>query len=143
MKPNTKFYIMLALFAVLILVTGWFLMPGRVFAVPAGTLECASGTHAEEGFCVINNPASGNLVNIPNFGDLLQRIVKIFLEFAGAVAVIFLMVGGFQYVSSRGNEEAMEKAKKTITSAVIGIVLIVMAYAIVTIVNDLLTRTPT
>ena len=61
---------------------------------------------------------------------------------AGAIAVIFLMVGGFQYVASRGNEETMERAKRTITSAVIGIIVIVMAYAIVAIINDLLTRTP-
>ena len=86
------------------------------------------------------NPASGQLVDIRDFGPLLQRIITIFLYFAGGIAVLFLMVGGFQYVAARGNEEATEKAKKTITGAIIGIIIIVMAFAIVAIVNNLLTR---
>lgn len=90
----------------------------------------------------IQNPDTAHLVNISDFPTLLVKIVQIFLGFAGAIAVIFLMLGGFQYVSSRGNEEGTEKAKKTITSAIIGIVVIVMAYAIVAIVNTLLTGPP-
>jgi amino acid transporter len=89
--------------------------------------------------CQLINPAPGQLVGISDFGALLGRIIKIFLTFAGAIAVIFLIIGGFQYISARGNEEAMEKAKKTITGAVIGIIIIVMAFAIVLIVNNLLT----
>ena len=87
----------------------------------------------------INNPAPNALVNISDFGTLLSRAINTFLTFAGAVAVVFLMIGGFQYVSSRGTEEGMEKAKKTVTAAIIGIVVIVMAYAIVAIVNTILT----
>jgi len=65
-------------------------------------------------------------------------IINILLYFSGAIAVIFLVIGGYKYVASRGNEEAMESAKKTISSAVIGIVIILMAYAIVTIVNNII-----
>ena len=90
--------------------------------------------------CQLDNPAKGQLIDIRNFGDLLKRIINIFLYFAGGIAVLFLMVGGFQYVAARGNEEATEKAKKTITGAIIGIIIIVMAFAIVAIVNNLLTR---
>lgn len=89
--------------------------------------------------CQLDNPAPDQLVDYSDFGKLLQRIIRIFLAFAGAIAVIFLMVGGFQYIMARGNEEATEKAKKTITGAIIGIVIIVMAFAIVLIVNELLT----
>ena len=70
----------------------------------------------------------------------MAKFIDILLYFAGAVAVVFLVIGGYQYVTSRGNEEAMEKAKKTITAAIIGIVIIIMAFAIVQIVNTFLTQ---
>ena len=54
------------------------------------------------------------------------------------VFVIFLMVGGFWYLSSAGNEEQAEKGQKTITNSIIGLVVIIMAYAIVRIVAGLL-----
>lgn len=74
--------------------------------------------------------------------QLVVAVIDMILFFAAGVAVIFLVMGGYQYVAARGNEEATEKAKKTITSAVIGIVVIVMAFALVAIVNTLLTRGP-
>ena len=54
----------------------------------------------------------------------------------------FLIIGGFKYVTSHGNEEQMEAAKKTVKAAIVGIVIIVMSYAIVAVVNDLLTTPP-
>jgi len=83
----------------------------------------------------IPNPAPGKLVDDVDFDDLVKRAINWGLYAAGSIAVIFLIVGGFQYVASRGNEEQMEKAKKTITAAIIGIVIIVMAFAIVSIVK--------
>ncbi len=54
--------------------------------------------------------------------------------------MIFLIVGGYRYIIARGNEEMMEAAKKTITGAIIGIIVIVISFAIVAIINNLLTR---
>jgi len=92
------------------------------------------------GKCQLVNPAPNQLVDFRNFGQLMAKFIDILLYFAGAVAVVFLVIGGYQYVTSRGNEEAMEKAKKTITAAIIGIVIIIMAFAIVQIVNTFLTQ---
>lgn len=117
--------------------------PGNIAPPPPGSIpSCADGSMPVNGQCVIRNPASQYLVNIDNFGDLLKRIIEVALFFAGAIALIFLIIGGFQYIAARGNEEATEKAKKTITGAVLGIVIIIMAFAIVTIVSNLVTRGP-
>lgn len=104
--------------------------------------QCKTGTREGKDVCEIANPAPGQLVNIKNFSDLLIRFINWFLYFAGAIAVIFLVIGGYQYVVSHGNEEAVEKAKKTISYAILGIVIIVMAFAIVAIVNNILTTSP-
>jgi len=93
-----------------------------------------------DGKCVVKNPAPNNLLDFRNFQDLLKRILQILLAFAAAIALIFLVIGGFQYVTARGNEEATEKAKKTIAGSIIGLVIIIMSFAIVTIVNNILTQ---
>ena len=115
---------------------------GQLELCPAGDPgTCPIGQCVgSDGKCVLANPAPGQLADYNSFEVLLVQIIRVFLLFAGAIAVVFLVVGGFQYVASRGNEEAAEKAKKTITNAIIGLIIIVMAYAIVTIVNNLLTK---
>lgn len=68
---------------------------------------------------------------------IIQRILLFILAIAFIIAVIFLVVGGFRYIVSQGNEEAVEKAKGTITNAIIGIVVIVLAWVILTVVFNL------
>ncbi len=71
-------------------------------------------------------------------GALITSVLQLLLLFAGSLAVIFLVLGGVQYVTSRGNEEAAEKAKKTMTAAIVGLVIIIMAFAIVYIISNIL-----
>jgi hypothetical protein len=57
------------------------------------------------------------------------------------MAVLMLAVGGFQYVISHGDQNQMEGAKKTITWAIIGLLIIIVSYAIVTNVIAILSTT--
>jgi predicted secreted protein len=50
---------------------------------------------------------------------------------AGLVAVIYLIIGGFNYVTAGGNPEAVEMAKTTIVNAIIGLLVILVSYLIV------------
>ncbi len=68
----------------------------------------------------------------------IATVIELLLKFSAVVAVLFLMIGGFWYLTSAGNEEQSEKGRKTITSAAIGLVVILMAYAIVRITANLL-----
>ena len=61
-------------------------------------------------------------------------VVKDLLFFAGMAAVVMVMYGGLLMVTSQGNPGAVEKAKKTISWALVGLVIAVLAYAIVTTV---------
>lgn len=71
-------------------------------------------------------------------GGLISIVVQLMLLIAASIAVIFLMFGGYRYVIARGNEEATEAAKKTMTSAVWGLIIIVMAFAIIRIITAIL-----
>ena len=64
----------------------------------------------------------------------IQNITNTMLLVIGVVAVIMLIVGGFRYVLSNGNEKAISGAKDTILYAIIGIVVALLSYAIVNFV---------
>src|SRR3989344_5897315 len=65
---------------------------------------------------------------------LIYRVISLLLFVAGGLAVVFVIIGGYQYITSGGNEEQSEKGKKTLLNAVIGVVVIVMAYVIINVV---------
>lgn len=71
---------------------------------------------------------------------LIKTVINWALALSGIVAILFLIIGGFQYITSAGNEEAAEKGKATAINAVIGIIVIILAYVIVNLVANLLTN---
>lgn len=70
----------------------------------------------------------------PDFNTLRQNIVNT-LGFAGGIlAVIMIIYGAFRYVTSNGDASKIKSAKDTILYAVIGLVIVIAAYAIVNFV---------
>jgi len=63
---------------------------------------------------------------------LLQIVSGALIYLAGPIAVFMLALGGLRYVVSRGDQTQMEEAKKTITWSIIGLVVIILSWAIVT-----------
>ena len=66
-----------------------------------------------------------------SFRSLALTIVNFFLTFLGLIAVVMIIYGGFLYVTAAGNQEKIESAKKIIMYAIIGIVVILLSFAIV------------
>lgn len=62
---------------------------------------------------------------------IFTKIVDVLLFIIGAIAVIMLIIGGIRYVVSGGDSGAVTGAKNTILYAVIGIVVALLAYALV------------
>lgn len=63
--------------------------------------------------------------------DVAITVIQYVLAIAGLVAVVYLIIGGFNYITAGGNEENTKKATKTLLNAIIGLVVIFAAYAIV------------
>ncbi len=80
---------------------------------------------------------TGGLNSSTSLSDLIVRIIDILLTFGGVIAVVFVIIGGYQYVVSGGNEETAEKGKKTLINAIIGVIVIVLAYAIINVLVNL------
>lgn len=66
---------------------------------------------------------------------LINNVIGIASLAAGTVSVIMIIVGGIQYIASGGGD-GMVRAKKTITYAVSGLVISILAYTIVTFINS-------
>lgn len=94
-----------------------------------------------QGAAFFDNPQTGAAPNVAAQGTLGQNVTTIinyFLGLLGLIAVGFLIYAGVLMVTAGGNEEQVGKAKKIITYAVIGIVIIVLSYTIVTFVTSVL-----
>lgn len=74
------------------------------------------------------------------FTGIVKKFIGLILPVAGLIAVLFVIIGGFQYVMSGADEEMAEKGKKTLKNAIIGVVIIVLSWVIVTVVSNALTK---
>lgn len=96
-------------------------------AAPALPVHADAKTQVLQGINVFQGGPTDLKVSISN-------IVNVFLFILGAVAVIMIIIGGFRYVVSGGESGAITSAKNTIFYAVIGLVVAILAYAIVNFV---------
>ncbi len=58
------------------------------------------------------------------------NIINLILSLLGLIALIMILMGGFKWMTSGGNEEKVGEAKKLLGAGVVGIVIILAAYAI-------------
>ncbi len=71
---------------------------------------------------------------------ILLKAINLLLMLAGGVAVLFIILGGFRYLTSAGNGESVEKGKNTLVNAVIGLTVILLSSLIVRLVTNTLTN---
>lgn len=87
--------------------------------------------------------------NIPGFsksGDFVAYILSIYkfgIWGIGIAALLMIMIGGFMYITSAGNNASMEKAKGIITDAIIGILMALTAWLLLYIINPELVKIKT
>ena len=70
----------------------------------------------------------GNGNELPS---IIENILEAIIIILGTVAVIFVIIGGVNYMTSSGDTGKLEKAKKTILYACIGLVICVLSFIIV------------
>ena len=70
------------------------------------------------------------------FGEsgIFKTITNVLLYIIGAISVIMLIIGGIRYVVSAGDSSAVTGAKNTILYAVVGIIVALLAFAVVNFV---------
>lgn len=72
--------------------------------------------------------------NLFGIDGTLTRITNIALYAVGIISVIMLIYGGIRYITSGGDSKKVTDAKNTVLYAIIGLVIAILAYAIVNFV---------
>lgn len=111
------------------------LVLGASFVLPA-VVETAPVSAQEGGLRGGADSAKGEDQQTELFGDegIFKTITNVLLFIIGAISVIMLIIGGIRYTISNGDSAAVTSAKNTILYAVIGIIVAILAYALVNFV---------
>lgn len=81
--------------------------------------------------------ADGNVAQVQDF---IRNVIKVIAGLAGLVATGFFVAGGFTYITSSGNPEQLDKAKRTLTWSAIGLAIVIAAFVLANIVTTLATQ---
>lgn len=84
-----------------------------------GTLDSAAGAQGAGYSIIYNKPES-----------VISLAISAFLSFLGVIFIALMLYGGYLWMTDRGNEDQVKKAKDLIASAIIGLLVIISAYAI-------------
>lgn len=131
-KPILKF--IFALFCTLLLIPA-------VFAQTAPPIipDQPDGTTPEELIIPHTNQTDAGIYFQSVY---LPEITRVVITIAGAAAFLFIIIGGIQILTAYGDEEKITTAKKTITYAIIGLLVTLLSYAIVSIISGVQISNP-
>ena len=71
-------------------------------------------------------------------GTIISNLLPYIFGAAGIALLVYLVIGGFQMMTSRGDPKAMQAAQGKITNAVIGFVVVLLAFTIVQLLGQIL-----
>jgi len=82
-----------------------------------------------------------NLGNKP-LVETVSQIINVLLGLLGVIAVVIILMGGFKWMTAAGNEEKVGEAKKLLGAGIVGLVIILAAFAIASfVITNLATAT--
>lgn len=115
------------------LISFLILLPSAVFAEPA---PAPSGAGIKDAFNVVKtvaDSASGTgsgYDTSKNLDSVFGNIIALILSVLGIVFIIFIIYAGYLWMTASGNEEKTSKSKQIIKQSIIGLIVVVGAYAI-------------
>ena len=82
------------------------------------------------------NYATGIGLGTRDVRAMVSTIINVLLGFLGIIAVVIILLGGFKWMTAGGNDEKTGEARKLIGAGVVGLIIILAAYAIASFVID-------
>jgi hypothetical protein len=98
-----------------------------------GTALADGGPIGTGGQITLQNP-----LGTQSLADIVAAILSAFFTLSIPIVSIMVMVGGYYILTAAGNEENLKKGRQTITYAVIGFAVILLANGVVSLVRELL-----
>lgn len=111
-----------------------------LLGLSTGTISAATNpfqTVCQQAGAKSSNVCTNKNTN-PIYGPtgIIVKVTKVVALITGVMAVIFIMIGGFMYITSGGDSNRVNSAKNTILYALIGVVVILAAQSIIIFVVD-------
>lgn len=98
-------------------------LPSQVLAAPLNPFSVGANLANNVG-------ASAGITTSRGLPDILGSIINVVLGFLGVVFLVLLLYAGFLWMTAQGEEKTVEKAKGIIKQAIIGLIIVVAAFAI-------------
>ncbi len=115
----------------LVLVTGITLASGLVVsAAPVNVFDGNPACQTNSGSAICGNQSGDGLFGV------LKNVINVLLVIGGIVSVIMIIVGGINFAVSNGDQAKIKKGRDTVLYSVIGLVVSLLAFAIVNFVID-------
>ncbi len=124
-------------FVVLVPVFVFAATSGQVFAQGTTTPNCTTDC-PQSGLEGIKSAFPNQTTTSDTVPELAKKIINWALYFSAIIAVIFIIIGGFMYVTSAGDQAKAGKGRATLVNALIGLVIIVLSFLIVQVVYNFL-----
>jgi len=80
---------------------------------------------------------NGDVATLACIPIIIKNIINAALVFAGVIALILIIYSGIKFISSRGDQNEIDSAKKTLTYAIIGLIIIFLSFLIVQVIGQL------
>lgn len=98
-------------------------LPSLVFA--------ETQTGIQKAFPMVNEISGGKpYITDMSLSQILGQVIQLALSILGVLFVIFMIYGGYIWMTAAGNESKADKAKDIITQSILGLIIVVGAYAI-------------
>ena len=140
MSKTYSFYLSLGLVA--ILAVGAIFASSYAMFVPDASAQALTANELFGGNSSYNggNFASDAGLGAEDLPSTIASIVRVAIGFLGVIAVIIILIGGFKYMLAGGEEKKATEAKKYIIVGIIGLAIVLSAYAIAEFVISSLTN---
>lgn len=109
---------------------------GRIYGVDLNAGLNGQGLEAWEDKCYTEINGT-KVATLQGFGCIFRRILEVVVPLLGLALFVLLLVGGFQYMTAGGDPKQTQKASGTITTAIIGIVVVIGTWFIFKILEAL------
>ena len=126
-------------FSKIILISILFLVFTGLFLSPVKVVNGQEDSAAQRVLNGLNSSASNAQLENPNLPTMIGKIVGVALSFVGVIFLVLMIAGGIMWMVSNGNEEKVGKAKNLIVAAIIGLIVVLAAYALTITIGNVLT----
>ncbi len=100
--------------------------------------KCVKNDSGQE-ICSLDNPLAKDGKDVVEFTSIISTVIKTALGIIGALTLLMLVWGGFQWLTSAGNPEKVKMGTQTMIWAIIGVALVFASYLLLSTFTSYLT----